>query len=101
MQTWRSLPDSNEISKDFPHLVIGNVEATLEHLAASNLFFIAKRKNANQDVFYFSTKIPRGIPFLIELTTVVGNPGVKCAAKTPSPEMSGLLFEAIETLLRG
>ncbi|XP_028758852.1 beta-adaptin-like protein B [Neltuma alba] len=101
LETWRSLPDSNEISNDFPNLVIGSVEATLEHLAASNMFFIAKRKNANQDVFYFSTKIPRGIPFLIELTTVVGNPGVKCAAKTPSPEMSGLLFEAIETLLRG
>lgn len=100
LQTWRSLPDSNEVSKDFPAIVIGGVEATLDRLAASNVFFIAKRKNANQDVFYLSAKIPRGIPLLIELTTVVGNPGVKCAIKTPSPEMSAFFFEAIETILR-
>ncbi|KAH1223262.1 Beta-adaptin-like protein C [Glycine max] len=101
LETWRSLPDSNEVSKDFPAIVIGNADATLERLAASNMFFIAKRKNANQDVFYFSAKLPRGIPFLIELTTLIGNPGVKCAIKTPSPEMSALFFEAIETLLMG
>ncbi|MED6181454.1 hypothetical protein PIB30_019530 [Stylosanthes scabra] len=100
LETWRSLPDSNEVSKDFPGLVIGSVDATLERLAASNVFFIAKRKNANQDVFYFSAKMPRGIPLLIELTTVVGSPGVKSAIKTPSPEMSAFLFEAIETLLK-
>ncbi|XP_027360595.1 beta-adaptin-like protein C isoform X1 [Abrus precatorius] len=99
LETWRSLPDSNEVSQDFEAIVIGNVEATLDRLAASNVFFIAKRKNANQDVFYLSAKIPRGIPILIELTTVVGIPGVKSAIKTPSPEMSAFLFEAIETLL--
>lgn len=64
------------------------------------MFFIAKRKNANQDVFYFSAKIPPGVPFLIELTTVIGNPGVKCAIKTPNPDIASLFFEAIETLLR-
>ncbi|OIW11125.1 hypothetical protein TanjilG_22932 [Lupinus angustifolius] len=101
LETWRSLPDSNEISKDFPTIVLSSAEATLDRLAASNMFFIAKRKNANQDVFYFSAKLPRGIPFLIELTTVIGNPGVKCAIKTPNPEMSALFFEAVETLLLG
>lgn len=100
LQTWRSLPDSNEITRDFPGIVVSNVEATLDRLAASNMFFIAKRKHANQDVFYFSVKIPRGIPFLIELTTVVNNPGVKIAIKTPSPETAPLFFEAMETLLK-
>lgn len=85
LETWRSLLDSNEVSKDFLTIVIGGVNATVERLAASNIFFIAKRKNANQDVFYFSAKLPRGVPPLIELTTVVGNPGVKSAIKTPSP----------------
>lgn len=99
-QTWRSLPDSNEVLKDFPGAVVSNVEMTLDRMAASNLFFIAKRKHANQDVFYFSAKIPRGIPFLIELTLVVGVPGVKCAIKTPSPEMAPLFFEALETILK-
>ncbi|XP_022760479.1 beta-adaptin-like protein B isoform X2 [Durio zibethinus] len=100
LETWRSLPDSNEVLKEFPGIVMSSAEATLDRLAASNMFFIAKRKHANQDVFYFSANIPRGIPFLIELTTVIGNPGVKCAIKTPNPEMAPLFFEAIETLLK-
>lgn len=100
MQTWKSLPDSNEVSKDFPGVVVNSVEATLDRLAASNMFFIAKRKHANQEVLYLSAKIPSGIPFLIELTAVVGIPGVKCAVKTPTPEMAPLFFEAIENLLK-
>ena len=83
-----------------PGVVINSVEATLDKLAASNMFFIAKRKNANQEVLYLSAKIPRGIPFLIELTAGLGVPGVKCAIKTPSPEMAPLFFEAIEHLLK-
>ncbi|KAF5734806.1 hypothetical protein HS088_TW15G00299 [Tripterygium wilfordii] len=99
LETWRSLPDSNEIANDFPGIVVNGVEATLDRLAASNMFFIAKRKHANQDVFYFSAKMPRGIPFLIELTTIVGTPGLKCAIKTPDPDMAPLFFEALGTLL--
>ncbi|KAL6544103.1 hypothetical protein OROGR_010600 [Orobanche gracilis] len=100
LETWKSLPDSNEVSKDFPSVVVNSVESTLDRLAASNMFFIAKRKHSNQDVLYLSAKISRGIPFLIELTTAIGVPGLKCAIKTPSPEMAPLLFEAIEALLK-
>uniref|UniRef100_A0A166FA29 Beta-adaptin-like protein n=1 Tax=Daucus carota subsp. sativus TaxID=79200 RepID=A0A166FA29_DAUCS len=99
-ETWKSLPDSNEVIKDFPGIVINSVEATLDRLAASNMFFIAKRKHANQEVLYLSAKTPQPIPFLIELTTVVGIPGLKCAIKTPSPEMAPLFFEALEILLK-
>ncbi|XP_057477941.1 beta-adaptin-like protein B isoform X2 [Actinidia eriantha] len=100
LETWKSLPDSNEVSKDFPGIVVNSVEATLDQLATSNMFFIAKRKHANQDVLYLSAKIPRGIPFLIELTAVIGIPGLKCAIKSPNPEMAPLFFESLETLLR-
>ncbi|KAK8478735.1 hypothetical protein V6N13_046296 [Hibiscus sabdariffa] len=100
LETWRSLPDSNEVLEEFPGIVLTSAEATIDRLAASNMFFIAKRKHANQDVFYFSAKIPRGIPFLIELTVIIGNPGVKCAIKTPNPEMAPLFFESIEALLK-
>ncbi|KAK3004816.1 hypothetical protein RJ639_017929 [Escallonia herrerae] len=99
LETWKSLPDSNEVSKDFPGIVVRSVEATLDRLTASNMFFIAKRKHANQEVLYLSAKIPRGTPFLIELTAVIGIPGLKCAIKTPSPEMAPLFFEALESLL--
>ncbi|KAG8063343.1 hypothetical protein GUJ93_ZPchr0003g18524 [Zizania palustris] len=100
LEAWKSLPDDNEFSKEFPSSVISSVDATIEHLAAANVFFIAKRKNANKDVLYMSAKIPRGIPFLIELTATVGVPGVKCAVKTPNKEMVALFFEAMESLLK-
>ncbi|KAL8088883.1 hypothetical protein AgCh_038592 [Apium graveolens] len=100
LETWKSLPDSNEVLKEFSGIVINSVESTLYQLASSNMFFIAKRKNANQEVLYLSAKIPRAIPFLIELTTVVGIPGLKCAIKTPNPEMASLFFEALESLLK-
>ncbi|CAI9772685.1 unnamed protein product [Fraxinus pennsylvanica] len=100
LETWKSLPDSNEVSVDLPGIVMNSVDATLERLAASNMFFIAKRKHTNQEVLYLSAQIPRGIPFLIELTAVIGIPGLKCAIKTPSPEMAPLFFEALERLLR-
>ncbi|XAR70270.1 hypothetical protein NMG60_11027065 [Bertholletia excelsa] len=99
LETWKSLPDSNEVSKDFPSIIINSIEATLDKLARANMFFIAKRRHANQEVLYLSAKIPRGIPFLIELTAAIGTPGLKCAIKTPSPEMAPLFFEALETLL--
>uniref|UniRef100_A0A0D9VU42 Beta-adaptin appendage C-terminal subdomain domain-containing protein n=1 Tax=Leersia perrieri TaxID=77586 RepID=A0A0D9VU42_9ORYZ len=100
LEAWKSLPDDNEFSKEFAASVISSIDATIEHLAASNVFFIAKRKNANKDVLYMSAKIPRGIPFLIELTAAVGVPGVKCAVKTPNKEMVALFFEAMESLLK-
>ncbi|PSS04193.1 Beta-adaptin-like protein [Actinidia chinensis var. chinensis] len=100
LETWKSLPDSNEVSHDFPGIVLNSIEATLDWLASSNMFFIAKRKHANQDVLYLSANIPRGIPFLIELTAAIGIPGLKCAVKTPNPEMAPLFFEALEALLK-
>ncbi|KAF2552867.1 hypothetical protein F2Q68_00037321 [Brassica cretica] len=100
LETWRSLPDSNEVQKDFPGITITSIDSTLDLLAASNLFFIAKRKNGNQDVLYLSARVPQGVPFLIELTAMVGQPGLKCAVKTPTPEIAPLFFESLEMLFK-
>jgi len=100
LEAWKSLPDDNEFSKEYPNSVISSIDATIEHLAASNVFFIAKRRNANMDVLYLSAKIPHGIPFLIELTAAVGVPGAKCAVKTPNREFVPLFFEAMESLIK-
>lgn len=53
-QTWKSLPDSHEVAKDLPNAVITNVDATLEKVATTNLFYIARRvlKDTNQEVSY-------------------------------------------------
>ncbi|KAJ6803452.1 beta-adaptin-like protein B [Iris pallida] len=100
LETWKSIPDTNEISKDLQGAVINNVDATIDHLSASNVFFVAKRRNANKEVLYLSAKGPKSVPFLIELTAAIGTPGVKCAVKTPSPELAPLFFEAMENLLK-
>ncbi|XP_051129368.1 beta-adaptin-like protein C [Andrographis paniculata] len=100
LETWKSLPDSNEVSKEFPAIVLNSIDATIERLGSSNVFFIAKRKHSNQDVLYLSAKIPQAIPILIEITAAIGAPGLKCAIKTPNPEIAPLFFEAIETLFR-
>ncbi|CAF2027244.1 unnamed protein product [Brassica napus] len=100
LETWRSLPDSNEVQKDFPGITITSIDSTLDLLAASNMFFIAKRKNGNQDVLYLSARVPQGVPFLIELTAMVGQPGLKCAVKTPTPEIAPLFFESLEMLFK-
>ncbi|KAK8445897.1 hypothetical protein SEVIR_9G404300v4 [Setaria viridis] len=100
LEGWKSLPDDHEFTKEFPGSVISSIDATVERLAAANVFFIAKRKNANMDVLYLSAKMPRGIPFLIEITAAVGVPGVKCAVKTANKEMVPLFFEAMEALTK-
>ncbi|KAG0447640.1 hypothetical protein HPP92_028231 [Vanilla planifolia] len=100
LETWKALPDSNEVAKDLLVAVIHSIDTTIEHLATENVFFVAKRKNANKDILYMSAKGPRGIPLLIELTATVGVPGVKCAVKTPSPELAPLFFDAMENLLK-
>eukprot|EP00252_Welwitschia_mirabilis_P025693 TRINITY_DN8150_c0_g1_i1.p1 TRINITY_DN8150_c0_g1~~TRINITY_DN8150_c0_g1_i1.p1 ORF type:complete len:901 (-),score=194.71 TRINITY_DN8150_c0_g1_i1:398-3100(-) len=102
LETWKSLPDSHEIAKNLPNAVINSVDVTLEKLTAANVFFIAKRtlRDTNQDAIYLSAKLPRGIPILIELTTQIGHPGVKCAIKIPNPEMAPLFFQAMENLLK-
>ncbi|KAH7280226.1 hypothetical protein KP509_37G056900 [Ceratopteris richardii] len=106
LETWKALPDSHEVTRDLPTALISSVDATVEKLSSSNLFYIARRmlKDTNQDVLYLSCKVPyvsgKSIPFLVELTALVGSPGVKCAVKTPSPEMSPLLFDAIDFLLK-
>ena len=88
------------MAKDFGSVVLQSVDEAIEKLAAGNVFFVAKRKNANKDVLYLSAKVPRSSVFLVELTAMVGVPGVKCAVKTTNPELSLLFFEAIEALLK-
>lgn len=105
LETWKALPDSCEVSKDLPNVSIHDIDATLEKLAASNIFLIARRhlKDTNQDVLYLSGKVPSNVSshsFLVELTVTVGSPGVKTAVKTQSPEMAPFFFEAMESLLK-
>lgn len=99
LDTWKNIPDTNEVSKDIQSVTIQNIESTIEHLATSNIFFIAKRRITNKEILYLSCKGPKAVPFLIELTATVGVQGVKCAVKTPSPELAPLFFESIEALL--
>eukprot|EP00494_Astrolonche_serrata_P002597 UN02603 len=33
LEAWKSLPDDNEYSKEYPNSVISSIDATVEHLA--------------------------------------------------------------------
>nr|GFB49983.1 beta-adaptin-like protein B [Tanacetum cinerariifolium] len=96
----RSLPDSKEVSKDIPDILINSVDETIERLPSSNMFFIAKRKKEKQHVLYISARVHNGFPLLIELTLILGSPSLKCAIKSSKSDTSALVFKALKTLLR-
>ncbi|KAE8698129.1 UDP-glucose 4-epimerase family protein [Hibiscus syriacus] len=75
LETWSSIPDSNEVQKEFQALC----EA---------------QKRQSRCVLLLCQD-----PSRYKLTTVTGSPGVKCAIKTPNPEMAPMFFESIESLL--
>eukprot|EP00271_Cylindrocystis_brebissonii_P008738 TRINITY_DN23223_c0_g1_i1.p1 TRINITY_DN23223_c0_g1~~TRINITY_DN23223_c0_g1_i1.p1 ORF type:complete len:946 (-),score=253.65 TRINITY_DN23223_c0_g1_i1:1026-3863(-) len=102
LETWKSLPDENEVMRELPSLAIPALDPAIEQLRQSNVFFIAKRhlKDTKQEVLYLALQVAPSSPLLVELTFVLGVPGVKCAVKAPNPELSSLFFEAVETILK-
>eukprot|EP00850_Spirogloea_muscicola_P008312 SM000044S15959 [mRNA] locus=s44:228581:233709:+ [translate_table: standard] len=102
LETWKSLPDANEVTREFSESIISNLDVTLERLASNNVFFVAKRrlKDTNKDAIYTSVKLVSNVPLLVEFTFASGIPGVTCAVKTPSVEYTPLFFESVEKLLQ-
>ncbi|CAI5471097.1 unnamed protein product [Closterium sp. Yama58-4] len=102
LETWKALPDSNEVSRDLSGITISNIDSVSEKLASNNVFFVAKRhlKDTNQNILYLSAKLAPSIPILLEITFLLGVAGTKCAIKTPSPEWAPLVFEAVESILQ-
>lgn len=102
LDTWKTIADTNEVVREFSGLAISNIDSTLEMLGRQNVFFIAKRhlKDTNQDVLYLSVKVLPAIPLLVELTFLLTVPGLKCAVKSPNPEMAPWFFETLEALLK-
>ncbi|KAK8948152.1 Beta-adaptin-like protein B [Platanthera guangdongensis] len=64
LETWKLLPDSNEVATHLPRAIIHIMDAVVEHLAEANLFFVAKHRNTNKEIMYVSAKGPRGVPLL-------------------------------------
>eukprot|EP00850_Spirogloea_muscicola_P016030 SM000127S26646 [mRNA] locus=s127:194449:199597:+ [translate_table: standard] len=102
LETWKSLPDANEVTRELPESIISNLDVTLERLASKNVFFVAKRrlKDTNKDAIYTSVKLVSNVALLVEFTFASGIPGVTCAVKTPSVEYTPLFFESVEKLLQ-
>ena len=80
LQTWKSLPDTNEIVKQLDVPPVMNIDALIEKLKGHNVFFLARRQLNNQEGIYCSAKVPQA-QLLLELTMSVGVPGVKCCLK--------------------
>jgi len=99
LQTWKSLPDTNEVVKQLDVPAVANVDALIEKLNGNNVYFLARRQLNNQEVIYCSAKVLQA-QLLLELTMTVGIPGVKCCLKTSAMDMVSMCFEAVDALLR-
>jgi len=101
LNTWKSLPDANESTKMFAAVSVASVDNWVARLKTKHVFFMAQRQlqGTNQTVIYLSLKLPPATIVLVEVTTTVGTPGLKCCIKTSAPDVSPLVFEALETIM--
>ena len=50
-----------------------------------------------QAMMYYSLKVPQNVGVLVEMTFASGV--IKCALRTPHPDIANLVFEAFERIL--
>ena len=50
-------------------------------------------------MLYLSLTLPPAAMVLVELTMVLGTPGVKCCIKTPTPAVADCVMNALEKLM--
>ena len=97
---WRSIPDGQERVKLLPAAVVHDVASLSARLAAGNVFVSVQRPlDGSRTAVYASAKLPPGAPLLVELSSVLGQPGVKVAIKSPQPEYAQMALAGVEALL--
>lgn len=100
LQMWRAIPDSNEKSKDMANINTADLDAIQRKLEAHNVFFIARRKVAEQDVLYLSVRFVNDVVMLVELTFTPGVPAARACSKTQNLELVPLFEGCLEAVLR-
>jgi len=103
LSMWKSIPDSNERTKDIPLNAGGplDLDFLLRKLTSRNMFEIARRKVQDQDVVYLSVKTENSVYILVELTFKYGVRQCKCSSKTSQLEYVTFFEQALESILNG
>mmetsp|Transcript_80939 Transcript_80939/g.121662 ORF Transcript_80939/g.121662 Transcript_80939/m.121662 type:complete len:548 (+) Transcript_80939:1021-2664(+) len=96
--TWKSLPDSSEVSKSIQKVRTNNASAIQQFLGQNNIFTIACRPLNEKTVLYMSAKLQQ-VPILIELTFPASSPGCICVTKTPDTAKAQVTQSVLSALL--
>lgn len=103
LDTWKDIPQVNE--KQFQLNNVGNLpgmttDTAVSKLNANSVFTIAKRNVDGKDMVYLSLKLTNGIWILAEMRSQPGNPTYSLAFKTRAPEVTMLVYQAFDEILR-
>lgn len=103
LDTWKDIPPANE--RQYQVEGIGGLpgmssDTATGKLNGNNVFTIAKRNVDGKDMVYLSLKLTNGIWVLAEMRSQPGNPTYSLAFKTRAPEVSSLVYQAFDEILR-
>lgn len=100
LSSWRSLPDTPETAQQLP-VTVGSVAGATDKLKAKNMFLMAHRQvpQTGQEAMYMAGKA-LGVPVLLELKFVLGQPGVQCSCKSEKQDLVPLMFPFLQSTLQ-
>ncbi|MEE6511050.1 hypothetical protein FKM82_017227 [Ascaphus truei] len=99
LATWKDIPNENEAQFQIRECPPSS-DTVSNKLTASNIFTVARRTVEGQDMLYQSLKLTNGIWVLAELRMQPGSPNCTLSLKCRAPEVSQLVFQAYETVLK-
>ncbi|XP_042561716.1 AP-1 complex subunit beta-1-like, partial [Clupea harengus] len=99
LATWKDIPNDSEAQYQIKDCHL-NSDAASARLQSSNIFTIAKRTVDGQDMLYQSIKLTNGIWVLVELRVQTGNPTYMLSVKCRAAEVSQLVHQCYEMVLK-
>ena len=101
LSSWRSLPDTAESAQQQLQATISSVQSATEALQAKNVSLLAHRQvpQTGQDAMYLAGKA-LGVPVLVELKFVLGQPGVLFSCKSEKQDLAPLMMQLVQELLQ-
>ncbi|KAG8455656.1 hypothetical protein GDO86_001735 [Hymenochirus boettgeri] len=99
LATWKDIPNENEAQFQIRDCPLSS-DAVSNKLQASNIFTVARRTVEGQDMLYQSIKLTNGICILAEVRMQPGTSSCTLSLKCRAPEVSQLIFQAYELVLK-
>ena len=100
LQQWKGTAQEHRVEVSGIPPASEVVESVCPKLEAGLVFFIARRKQPDADMVYFSCKSFNGIFMLVELGFRPGSGVASITIKSPQPQYVPLLADALGNLLK-